>query len=167
MATDTIASIEQGRRLLKQDQAELLDRILDTKGLLAAALDHMPDAAMTPLWTQQLFDLDKDAATVSSYENQVVPGLLQTEAYTRAVFSNRLPPTTMTSRRCIQRSGKTVRDCCNRKHRRPSASFVSFVVWEPVLHLRLCTDAEHKQHIWHLRAMADLPGLIRTPQGPC
>ncbi|GAA2605023.1 hypothetical protein GCM10009863_18160 [Streptomyces axinellae] len=29
---------------------------------------------------------------ISSYENQVVPGLLQTEAYARAVFENKLPP---------------------------------------------------------------------------
>ncbi|MEW2549566.1 hypothetical protein AB0910_27950 [Streptomyces sp. NPDC047002] len=25
----------------------------------------MPDAAMTPLWTQQLFDVEKDAAAMS------------------------------------------------------------------------------------------------------
>jgi transcriptional regulator with XRE-family HTH domain len=155
IGAETIASIEQGRRLLKQDQAELLDKMLDTRGTLAAALDHMPENSMTPLWTQQLFDLEEEAATISSYENQVMPGLLQTEPYTRAVFGNRLPAYDE-DELALHTSERLDRQ---RILHRKAPPTVSFVIWEPVLHLRLCADTEHKQQIRHLRAMAEMPGL--------
>ncbi|MCA1220714.1 helix-turn-helix domain-containing protein [Streptomyces sp. 8L] len=155
IGADTIASIEQGRRLLKPDQADLLDKLLDTKGTLAAALEHMPEMGMTPLWTQQLFELEKDAATISSYENQVVPGLLQTEPYTRAVFGNRLPAYTH-DELALHTSERLDRQALFQQKAPPT---VTFVLWEPILHLHLSTDAEHKEQIRHLRTMADLPGL--------
>lgn len=36
-------------------------------------------------------DQEQEAITISSYENQLVPGLLQTENYARAVFRSRVP----------------------------------------------------------------------------
>ncbi|CAM5333668.1 hypothetical protein SHIRM173S_02932 [Streptomyces hirsutus] len=48
-----IASIEQGRRPLKPDLADQLDDLLDTKGALTAALAHMPEVDLVPLWAEE------------------------------------------------------------------------------------------------------------------
>ncbi|MET7437873.1 helix-turn-helix domain-containing protein [Streptomyces sp. NPDC004082] len=91
---ETIASIEQGRRPLKEDFAGLLDQVLDTKGVLSAALEHMPEVDLFPRWAEEYMDLEREAIALSWYENQVLPGLLQTEAYARAVLRNDVPALT-------------------------------------------------------------------------
>ncbi|WP_432069023.1 helix-turn-helix domain-containing protein [Streptomyces sp. AA1529] len=91
MDVDSIASIEQGRRVLKSDLAEQLDETLGTKGSLAIAVVHLPDMDKYPLWAEEFIDREQEAVVISSYENQVIPGLLQTERYARAVFTSRVP----------------------------------------------------------------------------
>ena len=91
---DTLASIEQGRRPLKPDLAAQLDALLETKGALAVAVENLPDMDKYPVWAAEFIDREQEAITLSSYENQVVPGLLQTPAYARAVFRSRVPALT-------------------------------------------------------------------------
>lgn len=88
---DTIASIEQGRRPLKPDLAAQLDTLLGTKGALSVALEHMPEMDKYPIWAAEFVDREAEAITISWYENQVLPGLLQTEDYAHAVFRNAIP----------------------------------------------------------------------------
>ncbi|SEG82478.1 Helix-turn-helix domain-containing protein [Actinacidiphila yanglinensis] len=49
---------------------------------------------VVPDWLQQLIGLERDAHVIRTYENQFVPGLLQTPAYARAVVlsGHRLAP---------------------------------------------------------------------------
>nr|WP_308122011.1 Scr1 family TA system antitoxin-like transcriptional regulator [Streptomyces sp. TRM70350] len=86
-----IASIEQGRRPLKPDPAEGIDEFLDTKGALSTALSRMPEVDLVPMWAEEYLDREREAIVISWYESLLVPGLLQTEAYARAVFRNRVP----------------------------------------------------------------------------
>ncbi|MGW2404722.1 helix-turn-helix domain-containing protein [Streptomyces sp. NPDC001739] len=89
---DTIGSIEQGRRALKIDLAETLDELLDTKGALAVAVSKVPEREKLPAFVQDLLEHEEEALTLLSYENHVVPGLLQTESYARALFHCLYPP---------------------------------------------------------------------------
>ncbi|MEV3857493.1 Scr1 family TA system antitoxin-like transcriptional regulator [Streptomyces sp. NPDC050095] len=91
MDEETIASIEQGRRALQPDLAEALDELLDTKGTLAAGVANMPEVDQFPLWAEEYMRQEREAIALSFYANQVLPGLLQTEAYTRAVLQERVP----------------------------------------------------------------------------
>lgn len=112
--TETIASIEQGRRSLLPDLARSLDEILDTKGALETAVDNMPEVDRIPAWAETFLDLEREALALSFYENQVLPGLLQREDYARAVFGSRVPAfsedgintqvATRSERQSIQRS---------------------------------------------------------------
>jgi DNA-binding XRE family transcriptional regulator len=88
---DTVASIEQGRRPLKPNLAAQLDDLLDTKGALAVAVANMPEMDKYPIWAAEFIDREAEAVTLCSYENQVVPGLLQTDGYARATFHNEIP----------------------------------------------------------------------------
>ncbi|MDJ0460840.1 Scr1 family TA system antitoxin-like transcriptional regulator [Streptomyces sp. H27-C3] len=89
---DTIASIEQGRRPLQPELADRLDELLSTGGALAVGVEMMPERERYPVFAQDFIDYEAPALTLLSYETQVVPGLLQTEEYARAVFSCRPPP---------------------------------------------------------------------------
>ncbi|MFC9887019.1 helix-turn-helix domain-containing protein [Streptomyces pilosus] len=151
-----IASIEQGRRPLKPDLAEQLDDLLGTKGALSVALSRMPEVDLVPLWAEEYLDREREAIAISSYENQVLPGLLQTEAYTRAVFRSRVPfydedtIARMTAAR-IERQGIL--------HDR-DAPITCFVVWEPVVRAPIGGRDVWREQLCHLRTCSDLPGLM-------
>lgn len=154
MDCETLASIEQGRRPLKPDYAEILDRELETKGALSVAVDNMPEIDLIPAWAEQYMDLEREALALSSYENQVIPGLLQTESYTRAVFRSRVPVL------CVADVDSQTAARLERQailHRAVPLS-VSFVIWEAVLRAPLGGQEAHVEQLQHLRACADLPG---------
>ncbi|MGP3983871.1 helix-turn-helix domain-containing protein [Streptomyces sp. KR80] len=152
---ETIASIEQGRRPLKLDLAEDLDRVLETKGALAVAVENMPEVDKFPVWAAEFIDYEREAIALSSYENQVVPGLLQSEAYARAVFRNEIP---LLSEEEIEHRVAARIERQDILHRKvpPNASFV---ISEAVLMDRLGGDEVYREQLQHLRECADLPGL--------
>ncbi|MDQ0941576.1 helix-turn-helix transcriptional regulator [Streptomyces sp. V1I1] len=152
---ETIASIEQGRRPLKPDLAVRLDRLLETKNALETAVANMPEIDLIPAWAEQYMDLEREAIALSSYQNQVVPGQLQTESYARAVFRSRIP---------ILDEDEITKRVATRIERqeilqRKNPMSVSFVIWQPVLMLRLGDGETCAEQIRHLRACAELPGV--------
>ncbi|MET9086928.1 helix-turn-helix transcriptional regulator [Streptomyces sp. NPDC004237] len=149
----TVASIEQGRRALKPDVAARMDEVLDTKGMLAAGVANLPDVDQFPMWAELYMEHEREAIALSSYANQVLPGLLQTRDYAEAVLRERVPaydedeiePKT---------TARIERQDILRRRNPPT---VSFVVWEPVLHLAIGGPEVRAEQLRKLRAMADLP----------
>ncbi|MFG3206064.1 helix-turn-helix domain-containing protein [Streptomyces sp. NPDC048192] len=88
---DTVASIEQGRLALQPHRAEQFDEVLDTGGALAVLLEKLPVRDRIVQFAQGLVDHEQEAVSFLSYETLVVPGLLQTPDYCRAVFDFRYP----------------------------------------------------------------------------
>ncbi|MGW1255860.1 DUF5753 domain-containing protein [Streptomyces sp. NPDC002513] len=152
---ETIASIEQGRRPLKPDLAALLDELLGIKGLLSAGVENLPEIDQFPMWAELYVEHEREAIALSLYANQALPGLLQTEAYARAVLCERVPA--FDEDEIVTRTAARVsrRDVLHRK----SPPTVSFVVWEPVLHLEIGGPEVHREQLSHLREYAELPGL--------
>jgi transcriptional regulator with XRE-family HTH domain len=150
-----VASIEQGRRPLKRDLAELMDQLLDTKGALEVLVDNLPEIDSYPVWAMEFIDLEREAIALSWYENQVLPGLLQTEAYARATFRSRVPvlgedevEQQVTAR--IARQGIL--------HRKVPRT-ISFVISEAILMDRLGGREVYEEQLHHLCDCADLPGV--------
>ncbi|NUK04216.1 helix-turn-helix domain-containing protein [Streptomyces lunaelactis] len=152
---ETIASVEQGRRPLKPDLAKVLDRVLDTKRALETAVDNMPEIDRFPVWAAEFMDAEREAIAVSSYQNQVVPGQLQTENYARAVFRSRIP---ILDEDEITKRATTRIERQEILHRKNPLS-ISFVIWQPVLMLRLGDTETYAEQIRHLRTCAQLPGV--------
>ncbi|MFD9423955.1 MULTISPECIES: helix-turn-helix transcriptional regulator [unclassified Streptomyces] len=152
---ETIASIEQGRRALLPDLARRIDVLLGTKGALETSVENMPEIDLIPAWAEQYIDMEQEALALSWYDNQVIPGLLQTEAYAEAVFRNRVPVfsaqeiETQTATR-VKRQEILKRDV---------PPTISMVIWEAVLMLKILPDDEHREQLRHLRACAQLPGV--------
>jgi len=153
---DTIGSIEQGRRPLKLDLAETLDEILDTKGALAVAVAKVPEREKLPAFVQDLVEHEEAALTFLSYENQVVPGLLQTEPYARATFDSLYPP--LDEEQAEEWvSGRISRQkLLERKRPRP---MLNFILEEVVLHRPLGSPEILRAQLRHLRSCAELPFL--------
>lgn len=152
---ETIASIEQGRRALLPPLAQELDRILETKDALVTALAHMPEVDLIPAWAEQYMDLERTALSLSFFANQVLPGLLQTEAYARAVFDSRVPafsPEEIDT----HVANRLERQEILRRTRPPTTSFI---LSEAILRAPLGGAAVHRETLRHLRACADLPGI--------
>ncbi|PVE07854.1 DNA-binding protein [Streptomyces scopuliridis RB72] len=152
---ETIASIEQGRRPLKEDLAKTLDELLDTKGALSVGVDNMPEIDLFPLWAEQFLDHEREAIVLSSYQNQVLPGLLQTEAYAREVFCNRVPAF---DRDEIEIKTAARIDRQEILHRKVPPT-INYVIWEPVFRLPIGGREVYADQIRHLRTCAELPGL--------
>ncbi|MFI8005431.1 Scr1 family TA system antitoxin-like transcriptional regulator [Streptomyces sp. NPDC086010] len=152
---ETIASIEQGRRALLPDLARRLDALLDTKGALETAVDNMPEVDLIPAWAEQYMDLEREALSLSWYDSQVIPGLLQTAAYAGAVFRNRVPAFSEDEIEA-QVTARLDRQAILRREAPPT---ISMVVWEAALVLRLLPEQDHTDQLQHLRRCARLPGV--------
>ncbi|MFB7229575.1 Scr1 family TA system antitoxin-like transcriptional regulator [Streptomyces fimicarius] len=89
---ETVASIEQGRRLPPPDFAERADSLLDAFGVILAAAKHLTRRKGLASWFRQWALLELGALSLYTYECRLIPGLLQTPAYARTLFADRLPP---------------------------------------------------------------------------
>ncbi|WP_078626873.1 helix-turn-helix domain-containing protein [Streptomyces exfoliatus] len=87
----TVASIEQGRRLPSADFVERAEEVLDAFGVIRAAAKHLGRKPGLAKWFRQWAKLELQAATLYTYENRLVPGLLQTPAYARTLFEKQIP----------------------------------------------------------------------------
>ena len=90
---DVISKIETGERPPAEDFPPRLDAVpeLDTRGALTRLWEHLKKGHKQRLygWFQQWADIEAQATVLRWYEPLVVPGLLQTEDYARAILSAR------------------------------------------------------------------------------
>ncbi|MGW6025412.1 helix-turn-helix domain-containing protein [Streptomyces sp. NPDC055099] len=87
-----LASVEQGRRLPPQGFVDRCEAALDAFGTLRLASHQLSRQKGLASWFRQWAALEQEAKTLYTYECRLIPGLLQTEAYARALFVNQLPP---------------------------------------------------------------------------
>ncbi|MER6137778.1 helix-turn-helix transcriptional regulator [Streptomyces sp. NPDC001815] len=87
-----VARVEAGTRVPQDTFAKSCDELLDTGGVLArlwSRIDWYPQVEH-PDWFRRRAEMDGVAVALREYQVQVMPGLLQTESYMRALFSRRL-----------------------------------------------------------------------------
>ncbi|GAA1933727.1 helix-turn-helix transcriptional regulator [Streptomyces sodiiphilus] len=87
---DQVAAVERGRRAPKPEFMAAAERVLDAQGLLDAVQEEVEEARYPPRF-QEFVRLEAEALEIHTYSTQVVPGLLQTEAYARALYTMRRP----------------------------------------------------------------------------
>ncbi|MEU3216229.1 helix-turn-helix transcriptional regulator [Streptomyces sp. NPDC006971] len=152
---ETIASIEQGRRPLQADFAVQLDELLETKGVLQVAVAKVPKKERFPVFVQDFIDYEQDAVTLLPYENQVVPGQLQTPEYARAVFTSLYPP--LEEEQIEERVAARIdRQKIFQRKPRPMANFL---LEESILHRPIGGRHVLRKQLMHLRKCTELPFL--------
>ncbi|AJT67545.1 helix-turn-helix domain-containing protein [Streptomyces chattanoogensis] len=89
---DYIGSVEQGRMLPSKTFVDRSEEVLDALGVLRKAAKGLSKKPGLAAWFQAWAGLEENAITLYTYECRLIPGLLQTEAYARALFTHQLPP---------------------------------------------------------------------------
>ncbi|MEU4027430.1 helix-turn-helix transcriptional regulator [Streptomyces anulatus] len=79
-----ISHYEAGRRLPSPEDAQRIDRALGTDGFFARWLEDL-DPAFARYFTD-VAELEQEATEIRQYGASLIPGLLQTKEYSRAVF---------------------------------------------------------------------------------
>ncbi|MFJ6935412.1 Scr1 family TA system antitoxin-like transcriptional regulator [Streptomyces sp. NPDC101118] len=93
-SVQSVGSFEQGRRFPQQKFIDNAEEALDAFGAIRAAAKHLMKQKGLASWFRPWAQLEETAVSLYTYECRVVPGLLQTEAYARAVIMNVPPPPT-------------------------------------------------------------------------
>lgn len=127
-APDTIKAMEQGVRMPTPQLLDAADVFLRADGLLSAGKDFVRRERF-PARAQDFMAREREAISLWSYEVALIPGLLQTSGYARALISNHCPPldeATVEERVVARLERQSLFD------RTPPVAF-SYVVYEPVL----------------------------------
>jgi hypothetical protein len=115
-------------------------------------------------FAQDFMDYEREALTLLSYENQVVPGLLRTEEYARAVFSCLYPP--ISAEEAEERVSARL-DRQQLMERMPWPPMMNFLLEEVILHRPIGRREVLREQIRYLRRWAELPFLglriVRPP----
>ncbi|MFF4155744.1 Scr1 family TA system antitoxin-like transcriptional regulator [Streptomyces sp. NPDC001678] len=84
-----VARVEVGTRVPQQRFVQACDRVLDTGEMFAKLwrkIDWYPEVSH-PDWFKRRVEMEEKAVALREYQIDVVPGLLQTEEYARALLS--------------------------------------------------------------------------------
>ncbi|KMO97000.1 helix-turn-helix domain-containing protein [Streptomyces roseus] len=87
---DLNRKIESGIRIPRPEYLDKADAVLGAGGKIAAMKVDV-EKARYPKKVRDLAKLESEAVEIGSYDNGVVPGLLQTEEYIRALYAVRRP----------------------------------------------------------------------------
>jgi transcriptional regulator with XRE-family HTH domain len=90
----TVESVELGRRMPDESYVVRSEELLGNTGALRKSSKYVTrgrgDVGLAA-WFRQWARLERVAVSLCTYECRLVPGLLQSEGYARALFENRLP----------------------------------------------------------------------------
>ncbi|HEU5156329.1 MAG TPA: helix-turn-helix transcriptional regulator [Streptosporangiaceae bacterium] len=86
VSASLIAHWETGRRLPRKEDLADCEKVLGTNGYLARLLDKWVSREVPTEWQDKWLSAEARATLIHNFELSVVPGLLQTESYARAVL---------------------------------------------------------------------------------
>ncbi|MFM9447666.1 helix-turn-helix transcriptional regulator [Streptomyces acidiscabies] len=88
---DYVKAMENGRRKPTLRLLDTVDQLCGAKGKLVAAYKYLKPEPY-PARSQEYMDLSAEAIALHAYALGLIPGLLQTEEYARALISESCPP---------------------------------------------------------------------------
>ncbi|MDK1473205.1 helix-turn-helix transcriptional regulator [Streptomyces sp. 549] len=151
-----IARIESGTRVPQAAFADTCDRLLAAQGMLTRLwhrIDWYPQVEH-PDWFRRRAEMDAVAVALREYQNQVMPGLLQTEEYARALFSRVAGVT-------AEESEERVRARMSRQQRflRPDGPLLVVVLDESAIRNAVGGTATMCNQLGHLLDVRALPNI--------
>ncbi|MCD2463756.1 helix-turn-helix domain-containing protein [Streptomyces sp. MBT42] len=143
----TVESVELGRRMPDEAFVERAEEALGNTGALRRAARFLSRGEVgLAAWFRRWARLEREAVSLCTYECRLVPGLLQSEAYARAVFDNSIP-LLIDEQTEDQLTARMERQRMVRE--RPTVPF-SFIVEEHVFRRRLGGEEVHASMLDHV-----------------
>ncbi|MGV4885620.1 helix-turn-helix domain-containing protein [Streptomyces viridosporus] len=147
-----IAKLEQGRRFPQPRFIERAGEVLEAPRVLRAAARNLARKQGLASWFQQWAGIEEEAISLYAYECRAIPGLLQPEAYIRAIFERRLPPVTEEQ---LEREVTARLERQQLLTRRPNTAF-SFVIEQALIVRRVGGSEVTKALVDHLLEVGTL-----------
>ncbi|MCC2274637.1 helix-turn-helix transcriptional regulator [Streptomyces sp. ET3-23] len=141
---ETIKSMEQGRRKPTLRLLQIADQLCGAGELLVAAQAYLKPERFVS-YSQDFMLLEADAIALSSYESQLIPGLLQTEETMRLLINGHWPPLddeTVEERVAARLARQAMLD--------KATKMFNFIVGEEALCGVLGNMEAHKRQLLHL-----------------
>ncbi|MFD7661783.1 helix-turn-helix domain-containing protein [Streptomyces sp. NPDC059788] len=140
-AAEYVKSMEQGRRKPTSHLLRVADQVCGAHGMLTAAEEYLKPEKFASYSADYMLH-EADSIVLQFFQVCLVPGLLQTEAYARALISGHWPPLDAET---IERR---IRSRLDRQAllNDPTRSF-SFVIREQVLHCSIGDNEMHKEQL--------------------
>lgn len=134
--------MERGVRRPTPRVLDVADEMCGAEGMLSAAKEFLDRERYSPR-AQDLMDREKEAISRWSYDVSLVPGLLQTKGYARALIDSRIPP--LDEETVEERiAGRMERQSILTERKPPVG--LSFVLYEAALRAPQ-VDAEQLRHL--------------------
>lgn len=150
-----VGKVETGERVPSPDFAQRCDAALPEMGGLFARIYDLArrwDGAY-PSWFAEWVEAERQATAVSCWEPLLIPGLVQTAGYARALFEAwRSAASEDDLERLV--SGRMERQAIFERPRPPS---LWVIVDEAVLHRRIGSEKVMREQLAHLAAVAQRP----------
>jgi transcriptional regulator with XRE-family HTH domain len=86
-----VGAVERGEQLASPAFARRADEFLKTDGLFERMREQLLTVEVTPEWFRPWVDYEREATEIGWFEPLLVPGLLQTEEYARALLEDGSP----------------------------------------------------------------------------
>jgi transcriptional regulator with XRE-family HTH domain len=81
-----VSAVENGQRAPTRAYVAAVDRVLDKGGLFERLLGTIGALDQAPVWFRDWVVIEREAVLIRWFEQSIVPGLLQTEAYARTIL---------------------------------------------------------------------------------
>ncbi|MFI5572261.1 DUF5753 domain-containing protein [Streptomyces sp. NPDC051740] len=141
-APETIASMERGVRMPSPRVLDVADELCGAQGMLSAAKEYVRRERYSTR-AVDFIEREREATSLWTYEVTLIPGLLQTQAYARALIDNRIPP--LDEETVEERVAARMERQAILTERKPPVG-LSFVLYEAVLRGSL-VDAEQLERL--------------------
>lgn len=149
----TVASVELGRRMPDPAFVERAEEALGNTGALRRAASHLARQPGLAAWFRQWARMEQLAIRLDTYECRVVPGLLQTEAYARAMTLS-VPPIPDEQELNQRVTARLARQELLSTLRKPPSAF-SFIIEQAVLERHTGGEDVAREQLDHLLGIID------------
>lgn len=146
-SASVIAKLETCRTIPSPQHADKADEALRTPGTFRRLRQAMINGAYEP-WVRALLEMEERATVLRNWESLVVPGLLQTEAYARAMIRAGRPGDTDSEIEQLVTARMSRQSIWEREDPPPPMLFV--VLGEAVLRQRVGDEEVMRDQLAHL-----------------
>ncbi|MFE1201877.1 helix-turn-helix domain-containing protein [Streptomyces sp. NPDC058762] len=140
-----VKSMENGRRRPTLRFLQIADQVCGAGGKLVAAQEYLKPEPF-PARSQEFMAIEAEAISFSCYEPLLIPGLLQTEAYARALIGGSSPP--LDDETVAERVGARLRRA--EALRRKIGVMYGFVIYEAALRTNVGGVEVMREQLRHL-----------------
>jgi transcriptional regulator with XRE-family HTH domain len=155
-SASVIAKVETCRSMPSPEFAEMADKALETPGTFKRQREAMVNVAYEP-WFRPYLEIEERATVLRSWQPQVVDGLVQTEAYARAMIRGGWPTESEARIDQLVTARMARQELLRRED--PEPPIVSVILSETVLRVPVGGAEVMRAQLGHLVASAANPRI--------